>query len=196
VRFTPAAELPDVILIEPRVFRDERGFFLESYQRERFAEAGLDLDFVQDNHSRSTHGILRGLHFQHPRGQGKLIRAERGEIFDVAVDIRLGSPTFGRWVGYTLSEENHRLLYIPPGFAHGFVVTSEVADVCYKCTEFYHPEGEGILAWDDQKLAIDWPVAKPKLSGKDNAGSTLLELERAGRLPAYNEPEPATSRRN
>lgn len=196
MRFTPAAELPDVILIEPRVFRDERGFFLESYQRERFAEAGLDLDFVQDNHSRSTHGILRGLHFQHPRGQGKLIRVVRGEIFDVAVDIRLGSPTFGRWVGYTLSEENHRLLYIPPGFAHGFVVTSAEADVCYKCTELYHPQDEGILAWDDRRLAIDWPVAEPKLSGKDKAGSTLFELERAGRLPTYNEPAPAISRRN
>lgn len=185
-----------MVLIEPRVYRDERGFFLESYQRERFAAAGIDLDFVQDNHSRSTHGILRGLHFQHPRGQGKLIRVVRGEIFDVAVDIRLGSPTYGRWVGYTLSEDNQHSLYIPPGFAHGFVVTGEVADVCYKCTEFYHPEGEGILAWDDLRLAIDWPVAEPKLSGKDNAGSTLFELERAGRLPAYNELAPADSRRN
>jgi dTDP-4-dehydrorhamnose 3,5-epimerase len=184
VRFTPAAELPDVVLIEPRVHRDERGFFLESYQRERFAAAGLDLDFVQDNHSRSTYGILRGLHFQHPRGQGKLIRAIRGEVYDVAVDIRVGSPTFGRWAGFTLSEENHRLLYIPPGFAHGFDVTSAEAYVCYKCTGFYHPEDEGILAWDDMRVGINWPIAQPRLSDKDSNGVTLLELERAGRLPS------------
>lgn len=192
MRFTPVAELPDLILIEPRVHRDDRGFFLEHYQRERFAEAGLDLDFLQDNHSRSGYGVLRGLHFQHPRGQGKLVRVVRGEIFDVAVDIRRDSPTFGRWAGFTLSEENHRLLYIPPGFAHGFVVTSPEADVNYKCTELYYPAGEGVLAWDDERLAIEWPIREPILSEKDRKGATLLELDRAGRLPDFERAQPAS----
>jgi dTDP-4-dehydrorhamnose 3,5-epimerase len=192
VRFTPAAELDDVILIEPRVHTDERGFFLESYHQRKFAEAGFRVEFVQENHSRSVHGVLRGLHFQHPRGQGKLVRVIRGEIFDVAVDIRIGSPTFGRWIGARLSEENRRQLYIPPDFAHGFVVTSPEADVVYRCTEFYHPEDEGGLAWDDPALAIDWPIEEPILSRKDSAGMTLRELERAGKLPTYRRPEPAT----
>jgi dTDP-4-dehydrorhamnose 3,5-epimerase len=193
VRFTPAAELPEIILIEPRVHSDERGFFLESYHYQRFAAAGLDMAFVQDNHSRSAYGVLRGLHFQHPRGQGKLVRVTRGEIFDVAVDIRIGSPTFGQWYGTLLSEENRRQLYIPPNFAHGFMVTSEEADVLYKCTELYYPEGEGVLAWDDPALAIEWPTAEPKLSQKDANGTTLHELQRAGKLPSYHLPEPAAT---
>lgn len=193
VRFTPVAELPDLILIEPRVHRDERGFFLESYQKDHFAAAGIDLEFLQDNHSHSTYGVLRGLHFQHPHGQGKLIRVVRGKVYDVAVDIRRGSPTFGRWAGVTLSEEDQHLLYIPPGFAHGFVAMSAVADLCYKCTELYHPEAEGVLAWDDQSVGIRWPIAHPKLSGKDSNGATLSELESAGKLPEYDQPQPATA---
>jgi dTDP-4-dehydrorhamnose 3,5-epimerase len=188
VRFTPAAELPDVILIEPRVHADDRGFFLESYHREKFAEAGLPAEFVQDNHSRSLHGVLRGLHFQAPRGQGKLVRVVRGEIYDVAVDIRVGSPTFGHWVGVQLSAENRHQLYIPPDFAHGFAVTSAEADVVYKCTEIYHPGDEGILAWNDPTLAIPWPITEPRLSEKDAHGTTLRDLERAGRLPHYHHP--------
>ncbi len=189
MRFTPAAELPDVILIAPRVHADDRGFFLESYHQQRFAEAGLTAEFVQDNHSHSARGVLRGLHFQHPHGQGKLVRVTRGEIFDVAVDIRVGSPTFGRWVGVHLSGENLLQLYIPPDFAHGFMVTSDEADVIYKCTEIYHPEDEGILVWNDPALAIPWPIAEPRLSDKDANAMTLRELERAGKLPTYHRPE-------
>jgi len=185
MQFTRLSELPDIVLIEPRVHHDERGFFLESYQQQRFERAGLPTEFVQDNHSRSKAGVLRGLHFQHPKGQGKLVRVVRGEVYDVAVDIRVGSPTFGRWVGLLLSEENQRALYIPPGFAHGFVTTREETDLVYKCTELYHPEHEGVLAWDDPEIGIDWPIVDPLVSTKDAEGRTLGELEEVGRLPTY-----------
>jgi dTDP-4-dehydrorhamnose 3,5-epimerase len=165
--------LQDLLLIEPRVFGDERGLFLESWNRRAFAEAGIDVDFVQDNHSRSRQGILRGLHYQTEQTQGKLVRVIRGSVFDVAVDLRRGSSTFGRWFGAELSEQNKRMLWIPPGFAHGFYVTSDEADFLYKCTDFYHPASEVSLRWDDPTLAIDWPLvdgAAPQLSAKDAAG--------------------------
>jgi dTDP-4-dehydrorhamnose 3,5-epimerase len=187
VQFTSPPDLPGIVLVEPAVHGDHRGFFLESYHQARFAAAGLDLPFVQDNHSRSAQGVLRGLHFQHPRGQGKLVRVVRGEVFDVAVDIRLGSPTFGRWFGARLSEANRRQLYIPPGFAHGFVVTAPEADVLYKCTEFYHPEHDHALCWNDPRVGVRWPVGDPTLSAKDAAAPTLEELERQGVLPRYDE---------
>jgi len=161
-------EIADVILIEPRVFRDERGFFMESYRRSEFAAFGITEIFVQDNHSRSRRGVLRGLHYQNPpRAQGKLVRAVSGEIFDVAVDIRRGSPTYGRWVGVNLSEENMRMLYIPPGFAHGFMTLSDVADVMYKTTDEYSPEHEAGIIWNDPGIGIEWPVSRPVLSPRD-----------------------------
>lgn len=187
------AELPELIIVEPVVHKDHRGFFLESYHRRHFARAGLDLDFVQENHSYSVGGVLRGLHFQHPHAQGKLVRVTRGEIYDVAVDIRVGSPTFGRWAGTHLSETNRCQFYIPPGFAHGFVVTSGEADVVYRCTEFYHPGADRTLAWNDQELAITWPVDEPVISDKDSNAPSLRELERAGALPTYRELETATT---
>lgn len=161
-------EIPDVVMIEPRVFRDERGFFVESYKRSEFAAFGITESFVQDNHSRSRRGVLRGLHYQNPpRAQGKLVRAVRGEIFDVAVDIRKGSPTYGRWVGVNLSEENMRMLYIPPGFAHGFLTLSDMADVMYKTTDEYSPEHEAGIIWSDPEIRINWPLRDPVLSPKD-----------------------------
>lgn len=193
MRFTRVTEIPDLVIVEPPIHSDDRGFFLETYHHERFREAGITATFVQDNHSRSVTGVLRGLHFQHPRGQGKLVRVVRGEIYDVAVDIRTGSPTFGRWAGVLLSEENQRQLYIPPGFAHGFVVTRGEADVTYKCTEIYYPRYEAVLAWDDPEIGIEWPVKDPILSRKDAQGSTLRELERAGRLPEYERSVAAAS---
>ena len=160
--------IPDVKIIEPKVFGDERGFFLETFQAERYAQQlGIELVFVQDNHSRSTYGVLRGLHFQKQKPQGKLVRVVRGEVFDVAVDIRPDSATYGRSVSVFLSEENKRQFWVPPGFAHGFVVTSESADFEYKCTDYYDPTDEGAIRWDDPVLAIDWPVENPILSGKD-----------------------------
>ncbi len=175
--------LPGVILIEPRVFRDDRGFFLESYHEQKFLASGVETRFVQDNHSGSILGTLRGLHLQRTKAQGKLIRVIKGEVFDVAVDVRLGSPTFRRWVGVTLSAENFRQLYIPPGFAHGFCVTSEIAEVEYKCTDFYAPEDELTLAWNDPEIGIAWPTSEPLLSVKDRAAKTLAE---AGELlPRY-----------
>jgi len=159
--------LPGVLLIEPKVFGDTRGFFLESYHEDRYREAGIPLRFVQDNHSRSRHGVLRGLHYQVTRPQGKLVRVTAGEVFDVAVDIRPGSPSFGKWFGANLSGENHRQLWIPPGFAHGFAVLSDSADFLYKCTDYYRPEDEGGIAWDDPDLAIEWQVNGPQLSAKD-----------------------------
>lgn len=165
--------LPGVLLIEPRVFRDDRGFFLESFRDERFAEHGLPTHFRQDNHSRSSRGVLRGLHYQLTRPQGKLVTAIRGELFDVAVDIRVGSPTFGQWFGCTLSGDDPRYLWIPPGFAHGFCVLSDVADFTYKCTDVYVPSDEGGVMWDDPAVGIEWPIAAPLLSPKDERYAPL-----------------------
>lgn len=176
MRFEPTA-IPDVILIEPRVFRDARGFFLESYHEPRFIAAGIDARFVQDNHSFSEHGTLRGLHMQRAFAQGKLVRCIAGEIFDVAVDVRSGSPTFGRWVGETLSSENFRQLWIPPGFLHAFCVVSATAEVEYKCTEVYHPEDELGVIWNDPAIGVAWPIAAPVLSAKDAALPRLAEIE-------------------
>jgi dTDP-4-dehydrorhamnose 3,5-epimerase len=168
--------LPGVILIEPRVHRDERGFFLESYHRQKFQEGGIRSSFVQDNHSRSTRDTLRGLHLQRTKLQGKLIRVIEGTIFDVAVDVRRGSRHFAKWIGFELSAENFRQLYIPPGFAHGFAVTSDAAQVEYKCTEMYAPEDELTIAWDDPQIGIEWPLKEPLLSKKDQAGKRLYEV--------------------
>lgn len=170
-------EIEGVVIIEPKVFGDARGFFLETFQAARYAEAGIKERFVQDNHSRSGKGVLRGLHFQRSHPQGKLVSVSRGEVFDVAVDIRKGSPTFGHWAGITLSDENHRQLYVPPGCAHGFCVLSEIADFQYKCTDYYHPEDEGCLRWNDPEVGIDWPEKNPLLSEKDAAAPGLKELE-------------------
>lgn len=171
--------LPGVLLIEPRVFGDARGFFLESWNRQSFAEAGLDMDFVQDNHSRSSRGVLRGLHYQLHNPQGKLVRVTQGAVFDVAVDIRRASPHFGRWVGYELSADNHRMLWIPPGFAHGFLVLSDMADFLYKCTSLYDPPSDRGIRWDDPAIGIDWPDmgSAPLLSAKDAAAPLLADAE-------------------
>jgi dTDP-4-dehydrorhamnose 3,5-epimerase len=168
-----STELSGVILIEPDLFEDDRGFFMETYHRQKFAAAGIDVEFVQDNHSRSRNRVLRGLHYQLSHPQGKLVRAVRGEIFDVAVDLRRSSPAFGRWCGYSLSETNRRMLYIPPGFAHGFCTLSDTADVVYKCSDFYDRAGERTLRYDDPQVAINWPIAAPIVSTKDAAGLTL-----------------------
>ena len=176
--------LPGVTILEPRVFRDDRGYFLETWNQSRYAEAGLTTRFVQDNVSSSARGVLRGLHYQQPSPQGKLVQALHGEIFDVAVDIRVGSPTFGRWEGVTLSAENGRQFYVPEGYAHGFVVVSEHALVSYKCTEYYQPKSEGSLRWDDPDLAIAWPVDVPRLSPKDLDAPRLREVP-AERLPRF-----------
>jgi len=179
MRFVPTA-IPEVMIIEPQVFGDARGFFMETWHAGKFAAGGLDLHFVQDNHSRSAQGILRGLHYQINQPQGKLVRVVRGAVFDVAVDLRRSSPSFGRWVGVELSEDNHRQLWVPPGFAHGFYVMSESADFVYKCTELYAPEHERCLRWDDPALAIAWPLrdgAAPLLSAKDAAGASLRDAE-------------------
>ena len=167
------------LILEPKVFGDARGFFMESYNARVFREAtGLDVDFVQDNHSRSAKGVLRGLHYQIQQAQGKLVRVVRGSVFDVAVDLRRSSPTFGQWVGVTLSEENNRQFWIPPGFAHGFLVTSDSADFLYKTTDYYAPEHERSLAWNDPDVGVAWPLdAAPLLSAKDLAGKPLGECE-------------------
>ncbi|PLS86113.1 MAG: dTDP-4-dehydrorhamnose 3,5-epimerase [Actinobacteria bacterium] len=175
-------DLPGVLVFEPNVFGDERGFFLETWNRARYEEAGLPSDFVQDNLSFSSRGVLRGLHFQNPHPQGKLVYVLQGEVFDVAVDIRVGSPTFGRWVGVSLSSENKRQLWVPEGFAHGFVVTSKKALFSYKCTDFYHREAEAGVVWNDPDIGIDWPIANPTLSDKDLAAPRLAGNET---LPAY-----------
>jgi dTDP-4-dehydrorhamnose 3,5-epimerase len=172
--------LTDIYLIEPKVFGDDRGFFMETYQAQRFAEAGIPTSFVQDNHSRSRQGTLRGLHYQIQQAQGKLVRVIIGEVFDVAVDIRRSSATFGRWVGTILSAHNKLQLWVPPGFAHGFYVTSEWADVLYKATDYYAPEWERSIRWDDPDLGIEWPLAgdqPPLLSAKDSQSKTLREAE-------------------
>jgi dTDP-4-dehydrorhamnose 3,5-epimerase len=172
VRVVPSA-LPEVLVVEPDIVRDVRGFFLETYQVDRYKAHGIDGPFLQDNHSRSAGRTIRGLHLQRRHMQGKLIRVIEGEIFDVAVDVRRGSPTFGRWVGVTLSAANFRQCYVPPGFAHGFCVTSDVAQVEYKCTALYDPASELGIAWDDPALAVAWPVADPILSARDSRNPTL-----------------------
>ncbi len=178
-------ELPGVLAIEPDVFADPRGFFFESWSARKYAEHGLPAAFVQDNISRSTRGILRGLHLQSPPlGQGKLVYVLEGEVFDVAVDVRVGSPTFGRWTGSTLSAENHRQLYVPPGFAHGFCVLSEHALFAYKCTEYYAPAAEVSVLWNDPQIGIEWPLRDPMLSKKDAAGIPLAQVPQ-DRLPRF-----------
>ncbi|MCE2027363.1 dTDP-4-dehydrorhamnose 3,5-epimerase [Sessilibacter corallicola] len=170
-------KLDGVVIIKPKVFGDDRGFFLETFQQERYRElAGIDLPFVQDNHSRSTKGVLRGLHFQKTKPQGKLVRVVRGEVYDVAVDINPSSPTFGQYEGVILSETNKAQFWVPPGYAHGFAVLSETADFEYKCTDFYDPSDEGGLIWNDPTVAIDWPLENPSLSEKDAVLPTLKEL--------------------
>lgn len=167
--------IPEVLVIEPRVFRDERGLFMEMWHRRRFAEHGLDWDFVQDNHSRSVRGTLRGLHYQVGRPQGKLVRVTVGEVFDVAVDLRRGSPTFGEWVGQRLSADNRLMIWIPPGFAHGLYVTSELAECEYKCTDYYSPEHERTVRWDDPALGIEWPLCGPVILSEKDRGAPSLE---------------------
>ena len=170
-------KLKDCVIIEPKIFGDHRGFFLETFQAERYREmAGITLPFVQDNHSRSAKGVLRGLHFQKTKPQGKLVRVVSGEVYDVAVDIRQDSPSFGQWEGVLLSEENKRQFWVPPGFAHGFVVLSDTADFEYKCTDYYDPSDEGSLIWNDPVLAITWPLEAPTLSDKDSKAPTFAEL--------------------
>jgi dTDP-4-dehydrorhamnose 3,5-epimerase len=168
--------LPGVYIIEPDIFRDDRGFFLETYHQRRYAEGGIDCPFVQDNHSHSRLGVLRGLHYQLNHGQAKLIYVSCGEIFDVAVDIRRGSPTFGKWVGARLSGENGRQIYVPRGFAHGFYTLSETADIIYKCTDFYAPGDEYGILWSDPDIGIEWPDKNPLLSEKDSRNPRLSEI--------------------
>ena len=179
MEFEPT-EIPEVVLIRPKVFGDPRGFFFESWEERKFAAAGLDVKFVQDNHSRSARNILRGLHYQIQQPQGKLVRVVTGTVFDVAVDIRRSSPTFGRWVGVTLSEENHHMLWVPPGFAHGFVVLSESADFLYRCTDFYAPPQERAIQWNDPDLGVKWPLpagVQPLLSAKDAVAKRFRDAE-------------------
>ena len=167
--------LEGVVIVQPTVFGDDRGFFMETYHSARFREAGLPEVFLQDNHSRSVRGVLRGLHYQEPNPQGKLVRAVRGSVFDVAVDIRRSSPRFGSWFGVELTEENRMMLWVPPGYAHGFCVTSEIADVVYKCTTLYEPENDRNIAWNDEEIGIEWPVKAPVLSPKDAAAPRLAQ---------------------
>ena len=172
-------KLIDCVIIEPKIFGDERGFFLETFQAERYAElAGITLPFVQDNYSRSSKGVLRGLHFQKTKPQGKLVRVVKGEVFDVAVDIRQESPTFGQWESVILSEENKTQFWVPPGFAHGFIVLSNTADFEYKCTDYYDPSDEGSILWNDPDLDIPWPIVSPILSNKDAGANRLIDLKR------------------
>jgi dTDP-4-dehydrorhamnose 3,5-epimerase len=178
-------QLPGVLLIEPNVFGDGRGFFMETFHAERYEQLGILGPFVQDNFSRSVRGTLRGLHFQEPRAQGKLVQVLGGEIYDIAVDVRRGSPTFARWVAVHLSASNRRQLWVPPGFAHGFCVLSESADCIYKCTDLYSPATEHVVAWNDPELAIPWPVEDPLLSEKDATAPTLSS---APVLPQYGVP--------
>ncbi len=170
-------ELDGVVLVEPEVHGDERGFLVETYSARSWAEAGVEVDFVQDNHSRSGRGILRGLHFQTAPGQAKLVRCARGRIFDVAVDLRRDSPGFGRWEGHELDDESHRQLYVPAGFAHGFCVLSETADVHYKLSTYYEPATERGIAWDDPDVGVDWPLADPQLSERDRNAPRLAQLQ-------------------
>lgn len=173
-----ATSIPDIVILEPRVFGDERGFFFESWNKRTLAELGIDADFVQDNHSKSARNVLRGLHYQVEHAQGKLVRVIAGEVFDVAVDLRRASPTFKRWVGFTLSAENRHVAWIPPGFAHGFCVTSDSAEFLYKTTDYWSPQHERTIAWNDPELAIDWPLSDaPLLAAKDQAGLPLAKAE-------------------
>lgn len=182
--------IPGVLIIEPRVFGDDRGWFMEGWHLERYASAGIPAGLVQDNQAYSRHGVLRGLHIQHPHAQGKLLQVLRGEVFDVAVDTRRGSPWFGHWVGVTLSGANHRQFWVPAGFAHGYYVTGEDALFSYKCSDYYRPENELSLAWNDPGVAIDWPlVGDPILSAKDRAALNLATIPDE-RLPAY-QPRPS-----
>ena len=182
--------LPGVIVIEPKVYVDKRGFFLETFREDVLLQAGINVHFVQDNHTRSSQGVLRGLHYQMTQTQGKLVRVATGSVFDVVVDVRSGSPTFGQWFGTELNEDNIKMIYVPPGFAHGFVVLSETADFIYKCTDYYHPESEQGIAWDDPDLNIDWSVAeiaeKISLSDKDKQNVKLKD-QPAEKLPAYRD---------
>lgn len=176
-------DIADVLLLQPKVFGDERGFFMETFREQEFKSHGIDLEFVQDNHSSSSKGVLRGLHYQMTQPQGKLVRVIRGEVYDVAVDMREDSATFGQHVGVILSEQNRRLFWVPPGFAHGFVVLSDMAEFVYKCTDYYHPESEQSLLWNDPALGIKWPlkeagIDEPQLSGKDAEGQTLDRAKR------------------
>ena len=177
MKIIPTA-IPDVLLLEPKVFGDERGFFYESWNKRTFAEIGIDTDFVQDNHSKSQKNVLRGLHYQIEHAQGKLVRVVAGAVYDVAVDLRRASPTFGQWVGFTLSAEDRRMAWIPPGFAHGFCVTSDSAEFLYKTTDYYSPAHERTLFWNDPQLAIPWPLTgEPLLAAKDKAGAPLVDAE-------------------
>lgn len=180
--------LPGVMVIEPKLFGDKRGFFLETFRADMMRDAGITADFVQDNHSRSKQGVLRGLHYQLTQTQGKLVRVATGAVFDVAVDVRYGSPTFGQWFGTELNEDSMRMLYVPPGYAHGFVVLSETADFIYKCTDYYHPESEQGVMWNDPDIAIDWPLnsisAEIALSAKDKTNLRLNDIPE-NKLPAY-----------
>ena len=176
--------LPGVVIIEPKVFGDERGFFMETWNKQRYSDAGIPTDFVQDNLSFSRRGVLRGLHFQNPNAQGKLVSVLQGEVYDVALDIRYGSPTFGQWTAIRLSSENRRQFYVPEGFAHGFCVTSETALFSYKCTDLYNQQAEGSILWNDPDLGIEWPVETPELSGKDCEGMRLRDFPIA-QLPEY-----------
>jgi len=178
-------DLPGVLVIEPQVFGDPRGFFMETFNHRRYAEAGLDRVFVQDNHSHSSRGVLRGLHYQLTHPQGKLVFAVKGEIFDVAVDIRRGSPTFGNWVGVYLSETDHKQIFVPEGFAHGFCVLSEEADVIYKCTDVYTPGDDYGVLWSDETIAIDWPIEPTGLSGKDAQNPRLNDMPEK-HLPGFS----------
>jgi dTDP-4-dehydrorhamnose 3,5-epimerase len=179
-----STEIPEVLIIEPKIFGDQRGFFLETFQAERYAANGIRGPFVQDNLSRSAFGVLRGLHLQNPKAQGKLVTVLRGRVRDVAVDVRLGSPTFGRHVAVDLDEDNRRQFWIPRGFAHGFVVLSETADFFYKCDEVYSPTDELVVRWDDPAIGIDWGVDAPSLSARDGAAPLLADISR---LPRYGE---------
>lgn len=172
-------DIEGLVIIEPRVFGDDRGFFMESWNRQIFADLGLDLDFVQDNHSRSAKGVLRGLHYQQPNPQGKLVRVTAGRAWDVAVDLRAGSATYGKWAGVELSAENKRMFWVPPGFAHGFVSLEDGTDFLYKCTAFYTPANEHSLMWNDPEVGIEWPLEgiEPQLSAKDKLGKPLREVE-------------------
>ncbi len=179
-----STEIEEVKIIKPKVFGDARGFFKETWSRNRYIEAGIELTFVQDNVSSSSKGVLRGLHYQHPQGQAKLISVLRGEVLDVVVDVRVGSPTFGKYVSTILSEDNHRQFYVPIGFAHGFCVLSEMALFSYKCTEFYNAQTEGGVLWNDPDLGIDWPVDNPSLSEKDLNQPRLRDIPKE-KLPVY-----------
>jgi dTDP-4-dehydrorhamnose 3,5-epimerase len=179
-----ATGLPGVLVFEPKVYGDQRGFFVETYRDRILTEAGVDKPFVQDNHSRSCRGVLRGLHYQLVQPQGKLVRVARGKVFDVAVDVRKGSPHFGQWYGTVLDDESLRMMYVPPGFAHGFAVLSETADFIYKCTDYYHPQSEQGILWDDPDIGIEWPIGDVSLSDKDRKNPPLARQDR-DKLPAY-----------